>query len=56
MSAAFLYFELTLKRDTWAAETGFWLLIITLAEAAGEVVTHTEFSINQRKKSYTDGI
>lgn len=48
--------ELALQCDTWAAETGFCLLVITLVEAAGEIVMHAEFSINQRKKSYTDGI
>lgn len=55
-SAAFSYSELALQCDTWAAETGCWLLVITLVGAAAEIVTHTEFSINQRKKSYTDGI
>lgn len=53
-SAALSYSELWC--DTWAAETGFSLVVITLMEAAGEIVMHAEFSINQRKKSNTDGI
>lgn len=56
MSAAFSYTELALQCDTWAAGTVFWLLVITVVEAAGEIVMHVEFSINQKKKSYTDGI
>lgn len=55
-SAALSYSELALWCDTWAAETGFSLVVITLMEAAGEIAMHAEFSINQRKKSNTDGI
>lgn len=55
-SAAFSYSELALQCDTWAAEAAFSLVVITLVEAAGETAMRAEFSINQRKKSNTDGI
>lgn len=55
-SAALSYSELALQCDTWAAEAAFSLVVITLVEAAGETAMRTEFSINQRKKSNTDGI
>lgn len=50
------YAELALWCDTWAVETGFSLVVITVMKAAGEIAMHTEFSINQSKKSNTDGI